>query len=433
MKTIKRKNVNITVERIDEINFVAKGTVENSVIEQRIEELKKEEPKEAQKDEHGNEIPQPTPEQLAAEQVFKDFIKAAVEKAEVNPDDLLGQPGLRKYEKGEENVFFEVELATSPKIDLTNFSYDDIIPEFNKPEADPAAVQDKMLEFATKQAPITSLKEPRALENDDIALINFEGFIDGVAFEGGKAEKHPLKIGSLSFIDTFEEQLIGMEYGEHRTVTVKFPDNYSSEDLAGKEAKFEVELIEIQEQYPVEINDEFAQKILGDPKATVKTLTEKFEDQITSGEVSQIYMTELKPKIVEGLLSKIDFVLPNNVVEQEIDGIVRERMQALSKEEQDKILQDKEAFFAHREAVREEARASIKKALLVEELAKKEGIETDEHEAMSALTYQAMMSGQDAQQLVKFYQDNNLMSSVILALTEDKLFGQMIGLNNNSK
>lgn len=423
----------ITIEKIDDINFIASGTVKNSLIEERIEKIKAEPAKEVQKDANGNEIPEPTPEQIAAEEVFKDFIKAAVEKAEVNPDDVLGQPALRKYEKGEDTVYFEVELATSPKIDLTDFTYDDIIPKFVKPEADPAAVQDKMLEFATKQAPITPLKEPRALENDDIALINFEGFIDGVAFEGGKAEKHPLKIGSLSFIDTFEEQLIGMEYGEHRTVIVKFPDNYSSEDLAGKEAKFEVELIEIQEQYPVEINDEFAQKVLGDPKATIKTLTEKFEDQITSGEVSHIYMTELKPKIVEGLIAKIDFTLPNNIVEQEVDAIVRERMSTLPKEEQDQILQDKEAFFAQRESVREEARASIKKALIVEALAKKEGIETDEHEAMSALTYQAMMSGQDAQQLVKFYQDNNLMSSVILALNEDKLFGQMIGLNNSSK
>lgn len=420
--------MNITVEKIDDINFILSGTVKNSVIEDKVEQLKKTvsldtEQKEESKEQEIN------PEQLAAEQVFKEFIEAGVKEAKVNPDELLGQPGLKKYEKNEERVFFEVELAISPKIDLENFKYDDIIPKFDKPKADPQAVEKQMLDFATKQAPFTKIDEPRAVLNGDVALIDFEGFIDGVAFEGGKAQKHPLKIGSQSFIEGFEEQIIGMQYDEEKTIDVTFPQEYSSADLAGKDAQFVVKLHEIQEQIPVEINDEFAQGILGEKEATVEKLKEKFADQITSQEISHIYITDLKPKIIEGLLSKIDFTLPNNIVEQEIDGIVRERMQTLSQEKQDEVLKDKENFFALRESLREEARMSIKKALLVEALAKKEGVEADEHEAMSALTYQAMMSGQDAQQLVQHYKDNNMMNSVILALVEDKLFGQMLGLN----
>jgi trigger factor len=262
-----------------------------------------------------------------------------------------------------------------------------------------------------------------------VTVIDFEGFIDGVAFEGGKAEKFNLKIGSNSFIPGFEPQLIGMKYGEEKTINVTFPKEYQGGDLAGKEAQFKIKLHEIQEQKADEINDDFAKRILNDENVTLDDLKEKFADQISAQEISHIYMTELKPKIVEGLLSKVDFTLPNNIVEQEIAAKVSEKLQFFPEQQQKDVLADKNKFFQLRESVREEARASIKKALIVEAIAKKEGITADEQEAISALTYQAMMSGQDATQLVNHYKDNNMMHSVILALIEDKLFGQMLGIN----
>ena len=97
------------------------------------------------------------------------------------------------------------------------------------------------------------------VRDGDMVLIDFEGFVDGVAFDGGKAEKFNLKIGSGQFIPGFEEQIIGMKYDDEKTVTVTFPEDYQSADLAGKEAEFKVKLHEIQEQAPVELNDELAQ------------------------------------------------------------------------------------------------------------------------------------------------------------------------------
>jgi len=416
--------VKVTVEKIDDINFIISGTVENSVIEEKVAKLKEEAAKEIKEDAPTDE----KIEQDAAGQAFQEFINAGIKEAKIDVDSLLGQPSLKKYEQQEGNIYFEVELSTSPTIDV-NIDYMDIIPSYTKPKADPKAVEARLAEFAEQQAPFKKIEEPRAVVNGDVVVIDFTGFIDGKTFEGGSAEKFNLKIGSNSFIPGFEEQLIGMEYGEERTITVTFPENYSAADLAGKETKFLIKLHEIQEQIPETPDDLFAQRVLSDPKATLDTLKSKLADQVTSEQVSQEYMRDLKPKIVEGLLAKFEFTLPNNIVEQEIDAKVSERARAFSEEQHKEYTEDKGKFMELRESVREEARKSIKKALIVEAIAKKEGVSVDEQEAIAALTYQAMAAGQDAQALVNYYKDNNMMQSAILGLTEDKLFGQLLGFH----
>jgi len=260
-------------------------------------------------------------------------------------------------------------------------------------------------------------------------VIDFEGFVDGVAFEGGSAQRFNLKIGSGSFIPGFEEQLIGMEYGEERSIQVTFPTDYQAADLAGKESTFVVKLHEIQEQKADEPDDAFAQKILRDPNATLTTLKEKFADQVISEEVSRVYMAELKPKMVAALLEKFDFTLPNNVVEQEIDARVSQISRTFTQEQHEEYTKNKGKFMELRESLREEARKTIKIALIVEALAKKEGVDVHEQEVHAALGYQAMMTGQDAQELLKYYEENNLMQSAKLGLTEDKLFGMLLGFH----
>ena len=220
-----------------------------------------------------------------------------------------------------------------------------------------------------------------------------------------------------------------MEYGEQKDVVVTFPKDYSADDLAGKEAKFVVTLHEIQEQKAETIDDAFAQKVLQKPDATLDTLKKQFAEQVTAEELSQVYMSELKPKIVSALLEKFTFTLPNNIVEQEIDAKVREKTRGFSEEQHKSYMEDKGKFKELRESVREEARKSIKMALIVEALAKKEGIDVHEQEVIAALGYQATMTGQDPQALVKYYQDNNLMTSAKMGLTEDKLFGHILGFH----
>lgn len=408
----------IAVEKVDEINYIITGTVQTSVIENKVEELKTPSGEEATEQ----------LEQQAAGQVFRAFIDAGIQKAGLPVEKLLGQPGLKTYEKNEDTVTFVVDIAVSPQIDTT-IDYADAVPDFERPTASEEAVEAKLAEFSEKQAPYVPIDTPRAVQNGDAAVIDFTGYLDGEPFEGGSAEKFALRIGSNSFIPGFEEQLIGMVYGEERTIGVTFPPDYSSQDLAGKAAEFKLKLHEIKVQKPIVPDDAFAKQILNDESATLETLKTKFADQVVAQTLSDLYNDELKPKLVAGLLAKFDFPLPNNIVEQEIDAKVRERLQYVSQEEQKVLLEDKTQFVSLREAVREEARAGIKIAMLVEALAEKEQISVDEQEVIAALSHHAMMTGQDAQALVKYYQENNLMQSAKLGLTEDKLFGQMLGFD----
>lgn len=414
----------VTVEKIDDINFIISGTVDNSVIEDKVTKLKEQAAKEPKDEESIDE----NIEQDAAGQVFKEFVDAGIKEGGLDIESILGQPGLKKYEQQENCIYFEVEVAVSPEINV-DIDYKDIAPTYTKPTASPEAVEAKLVEFAQKQAPFTKLEKAKPIEDGDVAVIDFTGFIDDKPFEGGSAEKFNIKVGSNQFIPGFEEQLIGMEYGEQRDVIVSFPKDYSSEDLAGKEAKFIVKLHEIQEQKAETIDDAFAQKVLQKPDATLDTLKKQFAEQVTAEELSQIYMSELKPKIVKALLEKFDFTLPNNIVEQEIDAKVREKTRGFSEEQHKSYMEDKGKFKELRESVRDEARKSIKMALIVEALAKKEGIDVHEQEVIAALGYQATMTGQDPQALVKYYQDSNLMTSAKMGLTEDKLFGVILGFH----
>ena len=416
----------VAAEKLDDVNIIISGTIENKMTEDKFAELKAQAKKEAT--ETDEELTDEQLQQQAESEILTGFIEAGLAEAGMGVEEILGQPGFNKYEKRDNGLYLEVAISTNPEID-TNVDYADIVPTFTQPDAAPEDVEARLAEMAISQGTFAAIETPRAAKHDDVTLIDFEGFVDGVAFEGGSAEKFNLKIGSNSFIPGFEEQMIGMAYGEEKTITVTFPEDYQSKDLAGKESNFKVKLLEIQEQQPRETNDAFAQSILNDEKATIDTLKAKLADQINSQALSQFYNDELKPLLIKGLLTKFNFTLPLNVVAQEIDAKVTERIQTMTQEEREALNADKEKFHALRNSLTEEAEDSIKTALIVDALAKKEGLEVDEQDILSALYYQAMMSGQDAQELVTYYKENNLMTAAKMGLTEDKLFGKMLGLD----
>ncbi len=412
----------ITVEKIDDINIIMSGTIDNSVLGEKISELK------AQAKKESKEVDDESFQRDAEGQILHNFIEDGMKEANVTLDEILGQPSFKTYEKQDNGLYLEVEISTHPEID-TNVEYMDIVPSYTKPTIDPKAVDAKLAEMAVQHAPFAKIKQARAVQDGDLVVIDFEGSLNGRALEGANEENYHLKIGSKSFIPGFEEQMIGMKLDEEKTIKVIFPEDYQSKALAGQETVFNVKLHEMQEQKAIELNDSLAQKIFKDEKATLESLKEKMTEKITSQEFSNLYNEELKPQIIKGLLTKFDFTLPNNVVEQEIDAKINERAQRMSQEEHALYKDDKAKFNALRDTVRGEARDSIKAALIVDALAKKEGIEVDDQEVLSALSLQAMMTGQDAEELVDYYRTNNLMTSAKVGLIEDKLFSQMLGVD----
>jgi len=429
--------VKVTVNKVDEANVIVSGTIENSAVEANINTMAVQAGKEMKVDGfrkgkvpahvvkklHGDKLAQD-----AEGEVLKELIDAGVKEAGINPADMLGQPTFKKYDKKENGIEVEVEVSTRPVFEAEGHM--DVLPSFEKPTASDKEIEEKLAEIVAQQSPFEKIKRKRMVRDGDMTVIDFEGFVDGVAFDGGKAEKFSLKIGSNQFIPGFEEQIIGMKYEEEKTVTVTFPAEYQSADLAGKEAEFKVTLHEIQEQVPAELNDELAQKLLqGEEGVTVETLREKIKTQIESAEISKIYNEDLKPKLVEALVAKFDFALPNNIVEQEIDAKVNAKAQQMDEEELNSFKDNPEKVEALREEVREDAVASVRATFIVDALAAKEDVKVDDQEVSQAIYYEAMMSGQDPQEVIKYYQDNNLLPAVKMGMIEDKLFGKMLGLD----
>lgn len=427
----------VTVNKVDDANIIVSGTIEKSAVEENINKMAVQAGKEMKVDGfrkgkvpahvvkklHGDKLAQD-----AEGEVLRELIDAGMKEAGINPADMIGQPTFKKYEKTDSGIEVEVEISTRPVFEAEGHM--DVLPAFERPKASDKAVEERLNEIAAQQAPYEKIKRKRMVKDGDMVVIDFEGFVDGVAFEGGKAEKFNLKIGSGHFIPGFEEQIIGMKYDEEKTITVTFPKEYQSSDLAGKEAEFKVKLHEIQEQVPAELNDELAKKLLqGEENATLEMLTDRVKTQIESTEISKLYHEDLKPKLVEALVAKFDFALPNNIVEQEIDAKINAKAREMSEEELNSYKDNPEKIEALREEVRADAVASVKATFIVDALAKKEDVSVDDQEVSQALYYEAMMSGQNPQEVIKYYQENNLLPAVKMGMIEDKLFGKMLGLD----
>ena len=425
----------VTVNKVDDANIIVSGTLDAAAIDANVEKLARQAAKEVKvdgfragkvpvsvvKQMHGDKLAQD-----AESEALRELIDAGLAEAKVNPADMIGQPSFKKYEKTDAGIEVEVEVSTRPEFDLKG--YMDVVPAFDKPKADAKEVEAKLEEMAKEQAPFEKIKRKRMVKDGDMTLIDFEGFVDGVAFDGGKAEKFSLKIGSGSFIPGFEDQIIGMKYEEQKDVVVTFPAEYQSKDLAGKEATFKVTLHEIQEQAEAEINDALAQKLLNNEKATLSELKEKVTAQIETAALSKVYNEDLKPKMVEALVNKFDIALPNNIVDQEIDAKVNAKAQEMDEKELATYKDNEKKINELRDSVREDAIASVKATFIVDALAKKEEIVVEDKEVSQAIYYEAMMSGQDAQEMIKYYQENNLLPAVKMGMIEDKLFGKMLGL-----
>ena len=427
----------VTVKKLDEANVLVSGTIEKGVVEANIERLAVQAGKEMKVDGfrkgkvpahvvkklHGDKLIQD-----AEADALRDLIDTGIKEAELKSTDVLGQPSFKKYDRNDNGIEVEVEISTRPEFKAEG--YMDVVPAFDKPEASDEEVDAKLAEIAAQQAPFEKIKRKRMVKDGDTTLIDFEGFVDGVAFDGGKAEKFNLKIGSNQFIPGFEEQIIGMKYEEEKTVTVTFPAEYQSADLAGKEAEFKVTLHEIQEQVTPELDDELAKKLLqGEENATLDMLKEKLSEQIVSEKTAKLFNEELKPKLIEALVAKFDFALPNNIVDQEVDAKINEKARTMSEEELNDFKENPEKVDALRDEVRDDAASSVKATFIVDALAKAEEVKVEDQEVSQAIYYEAMMSGQDPQQVIKYYQDNNLLPAVKMGMIEDKLFGKMLGLN----
>ena len=194
------------------------------------------------------------------EDAFNELAGEALEEAvKENKLEVVSKPNIdvTQIEKGKDLIFTAV-MQTKPEAELGKYKGIEIKKvEYNVSNED---IEHELGHMQEHNARLVSI-EDRPVESGDIATIDFEGFVDGVAFEGGKAEGHELEIGSNTFIPGFEDQIIGMKIDEEKDINVKFPEEYFSKELAGKDATFKVKVHEIKKKELPELDDEFAKDL----------------------------------------------------------------------------------------------------------------------------------------------------------------------------
>ena len=213
--------------------------------------------------------------------------------------EIVSRPeiSIEQVEKGKSFIYVAT-VATKPEVTLGE--YKGIEVEKAKPEVTDADVEAELKKVQEQNSRLVSV-EDRAVADGDQTVIDFEGFVDGKAFEGGKAEDYTLVIGSHSFIDTFEDQLIGKNIGEDVEVNVTFPAEYHAADLAGKPATFKVKIKEIKMKELPELNDEFA-------------------SEVSEFETLEAYKEDVKNKLAETKQAQATAENENNVVQKVVDN-----------------------------------------------------------------------------------------------------------------
>ena len=322
----------------------------------------------------------------AANAIIPDaYQKAAVESGL----DIVSQPEIdvTQIEEGK-NFIFTATVAVRPEVTLGTYKGVEIAKV--SAEVTDEDVEAEIKKVQEQNARIITV-EDRPVQDKDDTVIDFEGFVDGVAFEGGKGENYPLTIGSHSFIDTFEEQLIGKNIGEETEVNVTFPAEYHAPELAGKPATFKVTVKEIKSRELPELNDELVQDIsefstVDEYKADLKATLEKKKAKEAE--------TQKEKEAIEAAVANASMEIPQAMIKaqayQLADGYDRSlRQQGISLEQYVKMMgMELDKFI---ESIYPEAEKRIKNGLVLDAIAKAEGFTVSDEEVDEEIKNMASM------------------------------------------
>ncbi|ATF12371.1 trigger factor [Brevibacillus sp. HB1.2] len=331
----------------------------------------------------------------------------AVREAGIEPVDRP-EVDVTQMEQGK-NLIFKATVTVKPEVKLGDYkglSIED--KDFSVTEESVDAELKRMQE---RHAELVAVEEGAA-QTGDIAVIDFEGFQDGVAFEGGKAEDYSLELGSGTFIAGFEEQLAGLNIGEEKEITVTFPEEYHSPNLAGKEAVFQVKLNSLKRKNLPALDDEFAKDVSEfDTLEELKADTKKKLEEKTAQEKDQYVREQLVLKAAES--AEID--LPAVMVEHELDQMVNEFGQRL--QYQGMTLELYYQFSGMdesqlRDQLRADATSRVRTSLTLEAIGKAENIEATEEDVTAELEKLAGVYGRPADELRKIFSAQDGMAAL---------------------
>ena len=350
--------------------------------------------------------------QIFYEDAFNEVASEVYAKAlEENKIEAVSKPEIdvKQMESGKELIFTAV-VQTKPEVTLGKYEGIEIKKvEYNVSDED---IEHELSHMAEHNARLVTV-EDKPVEKSNITIIDFEGFNDGKPFEGGKAENYELEIGSGKFIPGFEEQIIGMKTDEEKEIKVKFPEDYPSGDLAGKDATFKIKLHEIKKKELPEINDEFAKDAsefdtLAEWKKSIREKKEK------ENELRAKYETE--EAAIEEVCKDAKVDIPSGMIETQIDNMEQDISSRLSYQGMNleqylqMIGKTKQEF---RDEYKEQAEKQVKVNLVLEAVTKVAKIEVTGEEVEDKIKEMAKMYGQKEEEIknnaqLKKYVEENL-------------------------
>lgn len=335
--------------------------------------------------------------------VLPEAYDAAIKEAAV---DAVAKPEIdvEKIEKGSPVVFTAL-VTTKPEVKLGKYKGIEI----EKIEHNVTAEEvNKEVEAVRNQNARMITVEDRAIKKKDIAVIDFEGFADGVAFPGGKGEDYELEIGSGTFIPGFEEQLVGAKIGDDTEVKVTFPEEYHAADLAGKEAVFKVKIKGIKKKELPELNDDFASEV--SEFETLKEYKKSIKDRLKN-EAKKRVKAETENAVIDAAAADCEVEIPKAMVDEQIDRMINDFANRLSYQGMslDQYLKyTGSELESMKESFREQAEKQVKVSLLVEAVAKAEGIEASEKETEEKIEEMSKQYGMEIDKLKEYLRDEDM-------------------------
>lgn len=341
--------------------------------------------------------------------LYPEVVGAAIEEAKIEPVAAPHDVDVTKMSKAE-GVEITLKITVKPEISIAN--YKGIEAEKGDATVTADDVKKELAAMQERNSRTVSVEDRKA-KKDDIAVIDFEGFVDGVAFEGGKGENHELTLGSGQFIPGFEDQVIGHKPGDEFDVNVTFPTEYA-EELAGKDATFKCKLHEIKVKELPALDDEFA-KDVDDEVETLAELKKKIKADLAkkkAEEVDREFESAVLEKVVELVEGEIPEVMFDNKLEDDLKNY--ENQLAQQGIPLDMYLQymgmDKDKF---KENMKPNAVKQVKLQLAVEKIAELEKIEASDEDADAKINEMAEMYQMEAEQIKKFVAVEDVKKDIV--------------------
>lgn len=361
------------------------------------------------------------------EDAFNEVVPEIFDKeVKENNLEVVSKPKIDivQMEKGKDLIFTAI-VQTKPEVNLGKYKGIEVEKvEYNVSDED---VEHELGHMAEKNARLITV-EDRPVESGDITVIDFEGSVDGVPFEGGKAEGHELTIGSNTFIPGFEDQIIGMKIEEERDIKVTFPEKYFSEELAGKDAVFKVKLHEIKKKELPPIDDELAKDVsefdtLAELKADIKAKIEK------ENETRAKYETE--DAIIKAVAENTEIDIPSGMIDTEIENNIKDVEGRLSYQgatlDQYLSMMGK-TMEEFKNEYKPQAETTVKQRLVLDAVAIAENIEVEDADIDAKIKEMAEKYGKkeeelkDNEQLRNYIKQNSKVDKTIAFLVDNAKF-----------